>query len=306
MRTPATINQFSTYLALATAIILWGVAFVAVKIALTVLSTVSLVFIRFTLAAIIFVVLFAFFRVPKFTLQEHGKLLCLALFEPGLYFFFETLGLNYISAAKASLIIATVPLAVLILAGLILREKVTVNGLIGIFISLLGISMLIIGEPTFSLSMQGSFIGDICMFAAVFAAAIYMILARHLGNKHSAFGITSMQIIYAAFLYIPVFFLFAEDLSLDDFNGKIIIALSFLVFVTIVAFLCYNFALTRLPASHAAISVNGIPVVTAICAWIVLGEMLTTIQIIGGGLVLLSVVITNLDSKLKTAPEMAG
>ena len=307
MRVLAKSLNLSTYLALATAIILWGVAFVAVKIALETLGTVSLVFIRFALSALVFMFLFALRGFPAFTLREHGKLLCLAFFEPGLYFFFETLGLNYISAAKASLIIATVPLTVLILASLFLKEQVTANGLSGVFISMAGVAMLVIGDPSFSLSLQSSFFGDVCMFAAVIAAGLYMILARHLGSTHSAFEITSMQIIYAALLYLPFFWLQAPGVQWAAFDGKTIAALGFLVFVTIVAFLCYNLALTRLPACHAAISVNGIPVVTAMSAWILLGEVLSGTQMIGGALVLGAALFTNLFSAYgKAAQEMAG
>ena len=60
------------------------------------------------------------------------------------------------------------------------------------------------------------------------------------------------------------------------------------------AFLCYNFALTQVPASRAAVFVNGIPVVTAIGAWVLLAERLTEVQAGGGLLVLAAVFLTNL------------
>ena len=64
-------------------------------------------------------------------------------------------------------------------------------------------------------------------------------------------------------------------------------ALAYLaVFSTVVAFLCYNYALTQFPAARAALFINGIPVVTAIGAWALLGEVLTPIQVLGGALVL--------------------
>jgi drug/metabolite transporter (DMT)-like permease len=59
------------------------------------------------------------------------------------------------------------------------------------------------------------------------------------------------------------------------------------------AFLCYNYALSKLPATRAAIFINGIPVVTAIAAWLLLGEKLTLIQVGGGALVLFAVGLTN-------------
>jgi drug/metabolite transporter (DMT)-like permease len=60
------------------------------------------------------------------------------------------------------------------------------------------------------------------------------------------------------------------------------------------AFFCYNFALTQVPASRAAVFVNGIPVVTAMGAWALLNERLNGIQAGGGALVLAAVFIANL------------
>ena len=78
-------------------------------------------------------------------------------------------------------------------------------------------------------------------------------------------------------------------------SGRSVEALLYLtIFATIGAFLCYNYALSRIPASRAAVFINGIPVVTALGAWIVLGESLTPVQAAGGVLVLCAVFLTNL------------
>ena len=49
------------------------------------------------------------------------------------------------------------------------------------------------------------------------------------------------------------------------------------------------------------IFINGIPVVTALGAWIILGERLTPLQGAGGALVLAAVFITNLMSRNRAA-----
>ncbi len=58
-------------------------------------------------------------------------------------------------------------------------------------------------------------------------------------------------------------------------------------------FLFYNYALTQIPASQVAVFINGIPVVTAIGAWFILGESLTLLQMAGGLLVLIAVIVAN-------------
>ncbi|NLO21704.1 MAG: DMT family transporter [Syntrophomonadaceae bacterium] len=64
-------------------------------------------------------------------------------------------------------------------------------------------------------------------------------------------------------------------------------------------FLAYNFALTRIEASRASIFINGVPVVTAVGAWFILGEKLTLLQMGGGALVLLAVFISSIPTKSK-------
>ncbi len=68
---------------------------------------------------------------------------------------------------------------------------------------------------------------------------------------------------------------------------------SLTVFSTIGAFLCYNYALTRIPATRAAVCLNGIPLITAFGAWIILGEKLSVMQLAGGIIVISAVYLAN-------------
>ena len=103
-------NSLLTYLALATAVIFWGLSFVVTKIALQSFSPFCLIFFRFFTAAIFFIILLWRTGFPSLTRKTLRSLLLLALMQPGLYFLFETFGLQYTSATKTSLIIATIPI----------------------------------------------------------------------------------------------------------------------------------------------------------------------------------------------------
>lgn len=288
-------GTLTTYLALSGAALFWGLSFVGTKIALETLPTFTVVFGRFSLASIFFILLMARYGFPRFTGREHVKLFCLALFEPGLYFIFETVGLQHTSAPKASLIIATVPLTVTVLARFLLGERTRLGSFVGAGISLTGIAVLITGAHDFAWRLQGSLFGDLLIFGAVISAALYIIFARSLGQHHKALPITSLQILYGALFYAPAFFYELPTTDWSMVTGRSIVAVIYLtVFATIGAFMCYNHALTRVPASRAAVFINCIPVVTAISAWIILGETLTPVQLFGGCLVLFGVFLANL------------
>lgn len=288
-------QNLSAYAALSGAVVFWGLSFVATKMALETIPTFTLIFFRFSLAGCLFLGVSAFRGgLPRLTRRGHLKLFVMALFEPGLYFVFETVGLQYTTAPKASLIIATVPVAVLIFARLLIGERIRVISIFGILASLIGIGVLIAGDPTFEWALGGHLTGDLLIIGAVVTAALYMVGARDLGREYSAWTITCFQILYGALFYAPMFFVESTRLDWGDVTFSSILAAVYLtVFATVAAFLCYNFGLTRIQASRAAVFINGIPVVTAFAAWIVLGERLTVLQAFGGALVLFGVWLTN-------------
>ena len=286
------------------AVIFWGLSFVATKIALASIPTFTLIFARFSISALFFLLLILRNGLPRFSKKDHIFLFLLSLFEPGLYFIFETLGLQYTTAPKASLIIATIPIAVLLLSTIFLKEKSSPARLFSIGLSLAGIFILITGETGFRLSLEGSFIGDLLIFGAVISAALYIVSARNLGQKYSALEITSMQVFYGALFYTPAFLWELPGIEWSQISGSSLGAVVYLtIFATIGAFLCYNFALTRVSATRASLFINMIPVVTAIAAWIILNERLTLIQAFGGLLVLLSVFIATLPGLRAKIPE---
>jgi len=290
-------NLFAAYSAMMGAVIMWGISFVATKVALESFPTFTLVFFRFGAASCCFLMLIARRGVPRFSRKDHGKIFLMALFEPGLYFIFETIGLQYTSAAKTSLMIATIPVAVMMLAALFLGERTGPAGIMGILLSLAGIVVLVVGDPNFDFTFGGSMAGDMLILGAVISCAFYMVIARNMGKSHSSLEITMMQIIYGAVFFAPLFLWELPSIEWAAITGSSTAALVYLAcFATLAAFLCNNYALSRIPASQASVFINGIPVVTVLSAWFLLGEVLTGLQLAGGALVLLAVFITNLPA----------
>lgn len=297
-------RQLMTYGALSAAVIFWGLSFVATKIALEQIPPFPLIALRFALAAAMFLLLMLRRGLPSFTKRDHLKVLFIAAFEPGLYFVFETLGLQLTSAAKTALIIATIPIAVLILAALLLGERTSPKRFIGIGLSLVGITVLMAGDRQLSFQMEGALLGDLFVFGAVLSAAFYIVLTRRMVKHHSAVDITSMQVIYGALFFLPAGLFQLPDVQWAAIGYRALAALLYLtLFATVAAFLCYNYALKNVPASRAAVFINGIPVVTALGAWMLLGEMLSGLQVLGGVLVLAGVYLANRPSRKSDDPS---
>ncbi|MBN1993091.1 MAG: DMT family transporter, partial [Anaerolineae bacterium] len=218
------------------------------------------------------------------------------------YFTCETTGLQYTSASKASLIVATIPLAVLCLSALFLRERPTWPVLAGLALSIVGMLILIAGDPQFGWVFGGPMFGDFLMFGAVMSMAVYIIVMKNLAQARSALDVTELQIFYGALFFAPAFFWELPHVQWAAVSGRSLVALVCLtLFATIGAFVCYNYALSKISSTKTAIFLNCVPVVTAIGAWAILQERLTLLQMTGGLLVLFSVYLTNFraDQPLK-------
>jgi drug/metabolite transporter (DMT)-like permease len=293
-----------TYIALALAVLFWGLSFVATKIALQSFPPFCLIFLRFLTAAIFFTFLLLRTGFPTITWKNLKPLLFLAVFQPGLYFTFETIGLQHTSATKASLIIATIPIVVLLLSILFLKERVRPLNVIGIIVSIFGVALLIFGGSN-GYETGGTLLGDALILGAVLSASMYMILTRRLGEFFSPIQITGMQIIIGAIIFFPAFLFTLPRVKWQSITGDAVIAVVALtVFATIGAFLCYNFALKKIPASRVSVCINGIPLVTACGAWILLGEQLAPLQFLGGAIVIAAVYLANVNPESVTASDI--
>lgn len=296
----------ATYLALISAVLLWGLSFVVTKIALAQFPVFVLLMARFTVAGGLFLLLLLHRGLPPLALREHLGFLLLAVLNPGLYFLGESFGIKYTSASKASLIIATIPVVVLGLSFLLLRERPRAHQVGGIALSVAGIALLIGVPELLTGAAAGELRGDLFTLGAVISCAFYIILARRLGNRYDALTITGIQMLWGAVLFAP-----AGLWQLGGFHrgGVDLYGLGALLYLTLGAtmggFLCYNYALTRIPAAQAAVVINCIPVVTAGSAWLLLGERLSLVQALGGLVVLGAVMLSNYTPRHLPATSMA-
>lgn len=287
-------RNITTIIALILTVFFWGLSFIAIKIALRSFSPIIYMFLRFTLASGLLLIVLLLNGFPKLDKSTHFKLFLTGLFEPGLYFYFETTGLTLTSASKASIILASVPILVMVLARIFLGEQIQRKSVYAIFLSITGICILVLGESGLT-QLNTSIIGDLLILAAGLSAALYMVCARNLGSRLSSLVITSFQMFYGTLMFLPFFIYKLPSHNWTAVTMESLLALIFLaLFCTVGGYSLYNYALTQVPASRAAVFLNGVPVITTISAAMVLGEHLTLVQIAGGVIVLTAVCIANL------------
>jgi drug/metabolite transporter (DMT)-like permease len=269
----------------------WGVATVLNKALLTTISPILLLLIQLLASAIALWAAIFWLKKALPTGRVLLAAIALGVLNPGISYTFSLMGLERISASVTSLLWATEPFLILGLAWLVLREPITAKVVAVIAIGFAGVvfvSGLLSSEP----SGQTDILGIGFLFLAVLMCAIYTVLSRKLGDAVDALSLVTVQqtagLAWAAILFVAtsgsgMTAVIAAMPLLEMFFAVI----SGLLYYA-AAYWLYLSALNRVNAALAGGSFNIIPMVTIAVAFVFLGERLTSMQVLGAALILVS------------------
>ena len=151
--------------------LMWGGAFVAARFAVAEVPPLTAAFLRFALAAVLLFILLVIKEKPSVRFRNHDWPLLFLLGLTGIFacnaLFFT--GLKYTTAINGSLIVAINPVAIAIVAAIILREAVTVRQAAGIIISFSGVTLVITGGTLDTLHNLRFNNGDVIMLGVPLA-----------------------------------------------------------------------------------------------------------------------------------------
>jgi drug/metabolite transporter (DMT)-like permease len=274
------------------AVIFWGGSFVATKVALRDVSPVTVVWLRFAIGVIILGVGVSVRR--QFSLPATRDLSYFALLGfLGITFhqWLQSTGLITARATTTAWIVATTPIFIAGLGWLVLKERLHWVQNLGILLAAVGVILVVTRGDLASLSV-GTFgtPGDFLILISSLNWAVFSILSRR-GLR--TFPATLMMFYVMGFGWLFTSLLFFAGpgisqiarLSLPGWLG-----VGFLgVFCSGLAYIFWYDALQALPVAQAGAFVYLEPFVTLVIAAIVLGEVVTLISLLGGGVILLGV-----------------
>ena len=273
--------------------LIFGLSFIFSKSALAVAHPLIILSVRFTVAflALNLVVIFLP-QTPKFKGKPKRNLLLMRFMQPLLYFIFELYGLSLVSSALSGVIIALVPVVVMLLATVFLKEKATSVQVACTVASIIGVSAVSI------ISNDGSkthFLGVILLIGAVICAAVFNVLSRSESARFTPIERTYVMFLLAAigFNIIAIAVLKGEYIPLvlsAVTNVKFLISIAYLaVLSSVAAFLLYNYSTTAISAVRASSFSNIITVVTVLAGVIILKEKFTILEYILCAVIILGV-----------------
>jgi drug/metabolite transporter (DMT)-like permease len=279
---------FTTYFFAVSAMAIWGISFIWMKILLESFSPLSVIFFRLSLSAIILFIILSIKNNEEIIHKSDYKyFFWMAFFEPFCYSIGEVFGLNYISASLASILISLIPVITPIFMFFIYKERLTKMNIIGIILSFFGVTIIVINgsKPT------GTILGISLMSFAILSAIIYGFIVKHLSSKYSGLLIVRTQNTIAATLFLPLFLIFDfSKIQISDFT------ISTLTFFFLLSFLCSSLSyiiftetIKRIGLSKANLLTNLIPVFTTIFAVILISEKISLIKLTGIVIVLIGI-----------------
>ncbi len=261
----------------------WGGSFLFLRVATPDFGPVPLIAVRVAISAL--------FLLPVFLLRPAlwsefrrnlGKLFFLGLINAAIPFPLFAYATLFVTAGFASIINATAPLFAALVAGVWLRDRITLGGFLGLIVGFGGVVLLVGGLP-------GARPGALLAIAgSLFAAFLYGVSAsfvkKHLAGVNT--GVTTIGSLgFAAVLLAPLAVL---QWPLENPPGSSWLAVLLLAVVcTAIPNLYYFRLLLRVGPGKAMSVAFLIPVFGILWGALVLGETVTPGMLGGGAVILL-------------------
>jgi drug/metabolite transporter (DMT)-like permease len=214
------------------------------------------------------------------------------LLEPGIAYQFALAGLALTSAANASVLGSLEPVMVPLIAWVLLRERPRPRLLVVIAGATVGSVLVAFSADGGS----GSWAGDGLIVASVAAAALYVVVASRQVAAVAPLPAALTQQVWALGLVLGCQLVAAGPLP-SATPGHLLLIAAAGVLNYALPFWLYLTALTRMPVARAATYLTLIPVFGVLGAVLVLGERVTWLDLVGGALVVASLV-----ADARTAP----
>lgn len=290
------------YIASVFAILLWGMSYLWTdQLINRDVPIFYFVFVRIFLAGIVlFLFNTASSRIKGIKRKDLPKFLALSFCEPFIYFICETFGLRETgSPTLSAIIIATIPIFSIFAGMLFFKEKISRLNAAGILMSLVGIVMVAKGNGT----LGENFIwGIILLLIAVISEVGHASLTKSLSGTYSSQIIVMYQFLIGSVYLLPLFLW----KGLDGFDPARYFSVDVWHPVLCLSVLCSSLAFTlwvgtikTLGVAKSSIFSALIPVVSALIAWLIGREMLSTNQWIGIGISAFGVIMSQYTSSRK-------
>jgi drug/metabolite transporter (DMT)-like permease len=220
--------------------------------------------------------------------SELGRAAVAGLFL-ALHFASWITSLEFTSVAASVVLVATSSLFVGLLSPLLLKESVAPGMLAGILVAVVGSGVLGLGDVG---GGNAPLVGDLLALAGAVCAAGYLMIGRTLRPKLSLF--TYIFVVYSVAALLLLIIALASRQPMGGFSSVTYGWIFFLaVGPQLVGHSAFNWALRYLSAAYVTVTLLSEPIVSSLLAWLLLSEPPTALEVLGGGLILVGLLVAS-------------
>ncbi|EHB62598.1 MULTISPECIES: DMT family transporter [Paenibacillus] len=278
----------SLYLILSSSI--WGGMYVVVKVVVSVIPSLELVWIRY-LVAVPALLMVGLATRQNWQIRKPDFLIIIAIGIIGnaVSIVAQETGTMLSSAQMGAIITSTTPAFMVVFARLLLKERLTLKKGISICLAILGV-LLIVGVGQISFTSK---LGGVWLLAAALTWAFMSVLVKRVPRDYSLIAVTTYSILVAITILSPFVLPRLHVLNIAQLaDPKIWGGILYLGIVsTAGAFLLWNRGLQMLNASNGGMFFFFQPVVGTLLGWLVLEESIRATFWIGSILIFMGVLL---------------
>jgi drug/metabolite transporter (DMT)-like permease len=276
-------------------VIVTGATFNLAKYAVQYFSAASVAGWRFGIAAIVmFFILLLQRKIKWAVIRKYAAIYTLlgviGIFGFNALFFF---GMKHTSPLNGSLIMATNPLVMTILAYFLLKTPITKRQTAGIIFALFGVILVLTHgswEVIRTLSISN---GDVLILLGNVCWALYGVLGRKYLKTSSSVETTTYTMIIGAIFLVLLALCSPSTQPLVNVTISAWGAILFMaIFTSVLGYLWWNKAIEMIGAANTSVFFNLVPVVTMILS-IMTGTKVSIVQVLGTTMVILGVLISS-------------
>ncbi|SFR71001.1 DMT family transporter [Anaeromicropila populeti] len=240
------------------------------------ISTFNLLLIRFSISAIVLLVYTIIkYKIPKLNKKDLIIFIILGSVLYTMQAIFHFLSVKYISPSLAILILFTYPLFVCVISAIMNRESISPKTIASIIISFLGL-ILVLNNKLETIDMHGVLLS----IGAALAYSVYTVIGA-IAVKNQKPIITTTYVTLFAALSIFLITIINGEFTFN-YNEEAIPYIFGIIFVcTIIADFCFFKSLELIGSTNVATLGMIEPLSTSIFSFLLLKEVLKTIQYIG-------------------------
>lgn len=276
------------YLLLIFTTLFWAGNFVTARGIHSDFPPLTMSFMRWGLAFLIILPLF----LPRLrrnwpVIRKHLPILCLlSVLGVACFNSFIYLGLQTTMATNATLLQSAVPIVILVICSLFLKESVSRKQWAGVFISFAGVLILISRGQLQVLQSLAFNKGDLWVFAAVLAWSTYSVLLRWKPKELDGFTFLGFTIMVGAIVVFPFALREFSNGQIPTWSEQTVAAIVYMAICpSLLAYTFWNRGVAELGAAKAGLFIHLMPLFGLILSVIFLGEKVQTFHFIGIGLI---------------------